>query len=108
MRYIKKFESDVTPHRNLFLDDSKSQGETGKTNAFYIMSKLMNGYAIEVPGSKIEKLVEVLSKYSDEFDIPNYKNMGNTKYFLMIGDKLIHTDIPSFGLYDLAIFRPNF
>jgi hypothetical protein len=107
MRYIKKFES--IGHQSPMVDEFDQQGISGKVNLAAILNKLMNGFAVEVDSENIEEFLSIMSnqkgiespKYSTEYKLPKY-------FFVVLGDKLLHTHHPTFGGFDLRIYKPTF
>lgn len=107
MRYIKKFES--TGYRSFVEDDANRQYAAGAANPITLYSKLLNGFAIEVEPKDISKFLSLLNSLDTGFEVPKNSPEYNVKtYFILIGERILHSHLPKFGKYEFRVYRPNF
>jgi hypothetical protein len=108
MKYIKEF---LEATRNEVPDEFWNQQEPGDTTPMLIFEKLMKGYVICVDSKNVESFLDKLSRFSDEINVPTYSNDyegETTYYFILVGDDIKHINKPTFGGYNLNVYKPLF
>ena len=84
--------------------------ESRVTSNSKILKKLKASYAIGVKKEDTDRFLTILSTF-DSLEIPGSGTIpqftANINYFILFGDKVIHTTVPTFGGTDFKVFTPN-
>ncbi len=108
MKHIKKFNESLENYIN---DNERTDGDLGKgkyAKAHHFADKLKDGFAISISRDYVGKFFDILKDIT-WIEIPkspeHYTN--DVYYFVLIGNRLLHTNRPSFGGYELEVYTPS-
>ena len=100
MKHIKKFNEGLEDH---IIDGERPNYEI----AHHFADKLKDGFAILIEGENVEKFFKTL-KSIFWIKLPDSKEYKNEKYyFILIGNRLLHSDKPYIGEYELEVYTPS-
>jgi hypothetical protein len=106
MAIIKKFNESLEESNIL---DKNSIGEWGLgrySKAHFLSDKLNAGYAIGLLGSDIDRFFDILKDMSwIKIGTSEHFNKDNKYYFVLFGDRLLHSDKPYFGGNELKVYN---
>jgi hypothetical protein len=110
MKHIKLFENSKYP------SDEQLDNITLRfwKNRFNLVDKLKDGFAISISKNNVEIFLKVLSDESITnyfwMDLPKYSKhyISDRYYFVLIGNRLLHSDKPYFGSQELEVYTPSF
>ena len=102
MKNLKKFNE--LPNKNL---KKFNEGKYDKAHSF--ANKLKNGFAISVSKENIEDFFNILRDIL-WIEVPEYtEHYSNERYyFVLFGNRLLHSDKPYFGGNKLEVYVPSF
>lgn len=91
MKHLKKF----------------NEGKYDKAHSF--ADKLKNGFAISVSKENIEDFFNILRDIL-WIEVPEYTEYYSNEryYFVLFGNRLLHSDKPYFGGNKLEVYTPSF
>jgi hypothetical protein len=116
MKYIKNFNESKSyqePH-SLYFGEDKTKGnsfEEGKgkyAKANFFADKLKDGFAINVSKENVDNFFTILKDIT-WIDLPKSSDhyTSDRYYFVLFGNRLLHSDKPYFGGNELEVYTPS-
>jgi hypothetical protein len=108
MKHIKKFNEGLEDH---IIDGERTDGDWGKgkyAKAHHFADRLKDGFAINISKDDVDKFFDILKDIT-WIELPkSSEHYTNSRYyFVLFGDRLLHSDKPYFGGNELEVYTPS-